>query len=602
MTYQLAQTLQPYFPDGVTFVSLESVIDANLLVTAVAHALALFVATETEMRRQIIDLLRGKKLLLILDNFEQIVPAIKEVMTWLNALPLLKIMVTSRTRLNVLGEQEFVMPPMGLPDLSQLPEASQLIAQSPAIDLFVQRVRAIRPDFELTDENGRVVAEICAQLDGIPLAIELAATRCKLFQPDELLTRLQQASTLNLLTAGAKNLPPRQQTIRQTIDWSYNLLSEPEKVLFAQLSVFADGATLNAIESVCSQGNPPFIDTLTTLIDHNLIWRNEPSSPMLRFRMLGTVREYAYEKLESYGQLNIFQQKHAEYYADFIDEIIPDLHTQAQQNTINNLIVAQPNLRLALSWACAKPENSEIGLRLVARLWQFWAIHGDTQEGCSWIIRLLDKSSGNEPSLHLAHALNGLGVLYDARSLPNRTWCSQARELFHQFGDSYGEAWVLNTWAQSLLPINLNEAIQLLHESVTLFRMQPVDSNLAWTLNNLMQAAIEMNDFDKAQQYHDESLAIFRQMGDAHGQAWTTFSYGKLLSRRGDFKQAQQVFEQSIAEFDTLSGIVLLLGYILPLLGAHMVWVTLMKRGNIFWLSCVFVNLPETFGERPYVC
>jgi predicted ATPase/DNA-binding XRE family transcriptional regulator len=546
LAIQTAQALQHEFADGVHLISLAAVNHPYMVVAAVAQAFNISALNEEMLRRRLFDFMDGKQILLTLDNFEQILPAAIEVRAWLAAHPGLKVLVTSRARLNLSGEHEYNVPSMRLPDLSRLPAAHELIAQSPAVDLFVQRVRTIRPGFQLTEQNARPVAEICALLGGVPLAIELAAARCKLLDPPELLNRLSQYSALNLLTQGTQDLPARQQTIRQTIDWSYNLLGEPEQRLFERLGVFVSGATLESIEAVCDESDPQVLDALTTLIDQNLIWREEHPDALPRFQMLTTLREYALEQLKARREWTAYQRKHAAHYAKMVENTVPRLRTKDQLNALKELSAEHSNLRAALAWACSTSGHVQIGLQITARLWEFWGMHGDLEEGYMWVERLLNRPGAQEPTLSLAHTLNGMGVMAASRALPFKPWLQQGLALFRQLGDEYGEAWVLNNLAQYSLQAETEKAFEMLHESLRLFREQGADWNLAWVLNNLAQVALQNGQYEQAQAYLSESLALFRRTGDQRGLAWTTFSYGKLLHEQGKLVEAQNTFEESL--------------------------------------------------------
>lgn len=311
LALQAGQLVREDFPDGIYILPLENVTQASELVTVIAQGYGVPVLNEKTLLQRLIDFLQGKQMLLILDNFEQILAAADKVAALLEALPELKIMATSRTRLNLSGEYEYVVPPLHWPNLSaaHLPDDSELVALSPAVNLFVQRVSAIRPGFQLTKQNARPVAEICALLNGIPLSIELAAARCKLLTPHELLERMRHSPLLDLLTQGAQNLPARQQSIRQTLDWSYNLLGEAEQRLFERMGVFVNGATLEGIELVCGEPDSKVLDTLTTLINWNLITREENPLSNPRFQMPAALREYALERLTARGELDYYQNK-----------------------------------------------------------------------------------------------------------------------------------------------------------------------------------------------------------------------------------------------------------------------------------------------------
>jgi predicted ATPase/DNA-binding XRE family transcriptional regulator len=546
LAIQITQTLHHEFKDGVYLISLAVVHQPNMLVMAVAQTFNISALNEETLRERLMDFFQGKQILLTLDNFEQILPAAVEVHAWLKAQPGLKVLVTSRARLNLSGEHEYNVPSMQLPDLDHLPIAEDLIASSAAIDLFVQRLRAVRPGFQITEKNARAVAEICTLLDGIPLAIELAAARCKLLEPADLLARLKGSSTLNLLTQGVRDLPARQQTIRQTIDWSYNLLGEAEQKLFARMGVFIGGATFGSIEVVCCESDAHLLDPLTTLIDHNLIWREENPNSIPRFHMLATLREYALEQLKQNGEWPAYQHKYALHFARLAEDIVPRLHTNEQLDALKGLNMEHPNLRSALTWACSSDGDVQIGLRITACLWEFWAMNGDLEEGCTWIERLLNQAGAEEPTSYLAQTLNGMGVMAVTRSVPFKDWFERALILFRELGDRYGEAWTLNNLAQQGIVTETEAALEMLHESERIFRELGEEWNLAWTLNNLAQVALHKNEFEKAGAYLTESLTSFRSIGDQRGLAWNTFLSGKSLHQQGQFVEAQHTFEESL--------------------------------------------------------
>ena len=434
LALQLAQTVAPYFADGVQLISLAAVSDAQMFATAVNQALDIYSPNEENSQQRLIDTYRGKQTLLILDNFEQILPAADHVAVWLEALPQLNVLVTSRTRLNLYGEIEYVVPPMGLPDPIHLPDAAQLTSASPAVDLFVQRVRALRPDFQIDAQNAQAIAEICILLDGVPLAIELAAARCKLLAPADLLSRLRTSSTLNLLTQGARDLPTRQQTIRRTIDWSYQLLQPVEQHLFERMGIFVEGATLEAIESICGEADPDWLDTLTVLVDHNLVWRSGVNS---RLQMLGTVRAFALECLQRRGETAVFQEKHAQYYAHFLEQQTAKLQAAEQLQALAAINAEHPNLRAALTWVCATADRVHLGLRITAQLWQFWLIHGDLQEGTQWIEQILGLAKDRCAITRFGPNLKRDGGLGSCSFTPCRKMVPPSVSLVSSIGGSF---------------------------------------------------------------------------------------------------------------------------------------------------------------------
>lgn len=544
LAIQITQTLQEHFTDGIHLISLETIMQPHLLTAAVAQALNISAVHEETLRQRLLDFLHSKQILLVLDNFEQILPAAIEVRTWLEAQPGLKILVTSRARLNISGEQDYNVPSMRLPDLDHLPAVDQLAALSPAVDLFTQRVRAIRPGFALTEQNARPVAEICVLLGGIPLAIELAAARCKLFSPAELLARLKYSPKLSLLTQGAQDLPARQQTIRQTIDWSYNLLIETEQKLFARLAVFTGGATLEAIESVCGEPDAQVLDQLTSLIDQSLLWREEHPDTFPRFHMLATLHEYAGEQLKAHGEWQTCQHKHATYYAELLENLIPRLRTKDQLKTLKELNVEHANLRSALGWSTAN--DTQLGLRLTAQICEFWGMNGDIEEGYGWIERLLSRPDASQPTRWLACTLNGMGTLAAARALPFEAWFERALALFRQVENPYGEALTMNNLAQYTIETSLENALNLLQKSENILRQRDPDGTLPSVLNNLAQVALLSRQFELAQTYLAESLALSHRVGDQRGLAWATFLSGKIRFEQGETLEAQHTFEKSL--------------------------------------------------------
>jgi predicted ATPase/DNA-binding XRE family transcriptional regulator len=545
LAIQAAHSLQDKFKE-VHLVSLAAVNQTQMVLPAVAHALELSASSEKSARMGLVEFLQGRQVLMLLDNFEQILPSAVEVRTLLADLPQLKILVTSRARLNIYGEHEYSVPSMQLPDLDHLPPMEELAARSPAVDLFVRRVQSIRPGFQLSGANARSVAEICTLLGGIPLAIELAAARCDVFDPPDLLERLTNSSALNLLTLGPQDLPPRQQTLRRTIDWSYNLLNPQERLLFERLGIFADSVTLESLESVCGESDPQVPDTVSALTRQNLIWRVDRPGVPPRFQMLDVLREYAVERLKSRGEWSGLQHRHAAHYATLLETVVPRLRTGDQLTALRQISSEHPNLRAALDWASSPAGDPEIGLRITAGLWEFWVMHGDIEEGYARSERLLAVPQTGPPTQYLAHTFNGMGVLAAIRMLPSEPWLCRSLTLFQQLDDPQGEAWAMNHLAQYASETGSEQALELLHESERLFRRLNAGWHLAWVLNNLADSAFQCKQMEKAKEYLAESLELFRLTGDQRGLAWTTFSYGNSLRVQGKDLESLQSFEQSL--------------------------------------------------------
>ena len=345
------------FADGIFVVNLAPITNADLVASVIAQTLEIREAAGSPLLDQLKDFLHDKQILLLLDNFEQIVVAATMVADLLATCPRLTILVTSRETLHLRGEKELLVPPLALPDLKRLPPLAAL-AQYAAVELFVARARDVQHDFALTNESASAVAEICYRLDGLPLAIELAAARIKLFPPQALLGQL--GDRLKLLTGGARDLPARQQTLRSTIDWSYHLLDVSEQTLFQRLGVFVGGCSLEAVAAVCSTtqsvpGEPAIdaLDGLTALIDKSLLRQEAGADGAPRFTMLETIREYALELLVASGEEAALRQRHAQYYLALVERAEPLLHGAQQLIWLHRLE--------AESWQSARGAGVEPG-------------------------------------------------------------------------------------------------------------------------------------------------------------------------------------------------------------------------------------------------
>src|SRR5215203_1002510 len=364
LALQAAADLLEQFEDGVFFVSLAAITDPELVLSTIAGSLGLKESAKESLMETLEGYLRNKHLLLILDNFEQVLEGASIVGELVRACPRLKIFATTRIPLRLYGEQEYPVPPLELPDPVRLPPLERL-TQYEAVRLFVERERAVKPDFEVTNDNASAVAEICVHLDGLPLAIELAAARTKLLPPQALQSRL--SNRLKLLKGGARNLPARQQTLRATIDWSYELLDEDEKTLFGRLSVFAGGSTLEAIEEICDpQGELEALEVAGSLLEKSLLRREEGADGESRFVMLETIQEYAREKLEESGEAEETRRRHAEHYLALTETAEPELLGADQGRWMRRLGTEFANLREAHAWSLEPGQEGgeRAGMRL----------------------------------------------------------------------------------------------------------------------------------------------------------------------------------------------------------------------------------------------
>ena len=411
---QVARGLVEYFPGGTHFVPLSALSDPELVASVIAQALGIREAGRQSpleiLKRNLQDSLRAP-VLLLLDNFEHLVQAVPTVAEILAAGTNLKILVTSRAPLHLYGEHEFSLPPLTLPDSRSMPSV-EVLSHCPAVALFVQRAGAARPDFELNPENASAVAEICARLDGLPLAIELAAARVKVLSPSSMLTRL--ASRLRLLTGGSRDLPQRQQTLRAAIDWGYDLLSAAEQRLFRRLSVFVGGCNLESVEAVCDPKGDlwdlDLLDGMASMVDKSLVQQVEQGKGESRFVMLETLREYALEKLEVSGEAASTKRAHAAYYLVLAEENATESSEAEGAGWLERLGLENDNFRAGLEWL-TETRNAEWGLRLGTSLFRFWEVREYLAEGRDRLDRLLRLTEAGATTKLRMRALFATGVL-----------------------------------------------------------------------------------------------------------------------------------------------------------------------------------------------
>ncbi len=406
----LGQSLRAEFPGGAFFVALDPAHEAGLVPSLMAQALGLAETKELSPLEAVTEHLRERKLLLILDNFEQVSEAAPMVSGLLESAPEVRILVTSRSPIRQYGEQQYPVAPLRVPDLDRLPPFTEL-REYEAVRLFVDRARIAKPGFEVTEANAPTIAAITARLDGLPLAIELAAARTKLLPPPALLTRLEHR--LATLSAGLESLPARQRTLRGAIEWSHESLADPERVLLRRLSVFAGGCALEAAESVCNPdalAGDDLLDTLSTLVDDSLLLQEEGIDGEPRFRLLETIREYAQERLAEAGEDERFARRHAEHITALAEAAEPGLIGKDQAASLERLAVEHDNIRAALRWATAGGDTS-LGLRIGAAVWRFWQVRSHIREGRRWLGTLLAKpDAGADPAVR-AKALTAAGGL-----------------------------------------------------------------------------------------------------------------------------------------------------------------------------------------------
>jgi predicted ATPase/serine/threonine protein kinase/DNA-binding CsgD family transcriptional regulator len=545
---QVAAELNDSFADGVFFVNLASISDPDLVMPTIAETLELKETGDQPLLDLLKAYLREKHLLLLLDNFEQVVGAAMLVADLLTACPKLKVLVTSRVILRMRAEKEFAVPPLALPDLKRLPDLVAL-SQYEALALFVLRARAVKPEFQMTDANAPFIAGICARLDGLPLAIELAAARIKLLPPHTLLARLGQR--LQVLTSGGRDVPARQQTLRNTMEWSYNLLDAQEQQLFRRLSVFAGGCTLEAIESVCmtlDSNADQVLDAVASLVDKNLLQQREKEEGDPRLVMLETIHEYGLECLAASGETVAIWQAHAEYYLILAEKAELEFRHARPGVWLELLGQEHENLRAALSWF-VKLKEAEKALRLGAALAWFWVACGYLSEGRQWVEKALTESEGVAAYIR-GKGLNAAGILACSQGDYRRaaTLGEESLTLFRELADQRGIALSLNVLGYvARLRGDYAAARSMCEESLAIFRQEEDKWNIAETLYYLASMATFQGDLATARTLITEDLMLFREMGDQRGIAYALNTLGLVSLLEGDAETARLQQEESFA-------------------------------------------------------
>jgi predicted ATPase/class 3 adenylate cyclase len=546
---EVAQAALEGFPDGAFFVDLASITDPELVPSAVAQALDVQGEPAGSWLETLINHLSDKSVLLVLDNFEQITEAAKEVEAILRGTRDVHILVTSRVVLHISGEHEFHVQPLRLPDPADLPDAETL-SQFDAVALFIHRARAVKDDFGVTNQNAPAVAEICARLDGLPLAIELAASRVKLLTPEAILARL--GHRLPLLTSATRNVPERQRTLRGTIDWSYELLDEAERRLLSRLSVFAGGSTFDAAETVCdpdAELGIDCLDGLASLVDKSLVRRTEPLGGEPRFRMLETIREYSSERLEESGEAGEIGRRHAHFFMALAEEAEPHLLAQDQAFWLDLCDQENDNIRAALQW-CIDARNSEIGFRIGAALWRFWQQRGHLREGRRWLDRLFALPAATERSGVTARAHGAAGGLayWDTDYGATRRHYDEALAIFREIGDKLGvERALYDLSFAYMVEGDLETHGRLLDESLALARQLGDDEGVANAIDALGYLRVLQRRPEEALPLGEEARVLAKKLGSSFHLIEATATLGQAHKMLGDLDQSERYTKEAIA-------------------------------------------------------
>jgi predicted ATPase/DNA-binding CsgD family transcriptional regulator len=534
------------FRDGAIFVPLAAISDPSLVASAIAGALGVREAGDEPLIDRLIATLRDKNLLLVLDNFEQVVEAAPLVADLLAGCPDVTVLVTSRLRLRLSGEREHVVPPL---ELAEQDERTVMdgAAASEAVRLFVARAQAVAEDFALTPENAPIVLAICRRLDGLPLAIELAAARIKVLTPAALLTRLERR--LSLLTGGGRDAPARQQTMRSAIAWSYDLLEEAEQAVFRRLSVFAGGFTLEAAEVVAMPDTPSVLDGLASLVDNSLVRQAEGADGQPRYVMLETVREYGLEQLEASGEANDIRQRHVDWCLDLAERNWGALVLSPIRAVwLDRLTAEHNNVRAALS-RLELTGAAETGLRLAGSLSPFWLFRGHLGEGRAWLERALARSDG-VPAAMRARALFGLGRIAHQHGdyIQAAERLSESLALFRETDERLSSmVALLRLGTAATAQGHYERAERLINEALTMAQGSGQNDLIALGPYELALAALGLDDLVRAETLLSESLALHRRLDDPWGTANCLDTLGLVDCQAGDAARAVARYEESLA-------------------------------------------------------
>jgi predicted ATPase/DNA-binding SARP family transcriptional activator len=590
LALQASQAVRDHFPEGLWFVDLAPLADSALVPKTVAAALGLVEEPGRPILTLLIDGIRARHGLLILDNCEHLINASADLTdTLLRACPNLSILASSREALGVSGETVFQVPSLAVPDLRQ-PLSVEALSDYESVSLFVDRALTAFPNFALTPQNAEAVAQICFRLDGIPLAIELAAARVKLLSPEQIADRL--SDRFRLLTGGSRTVLPRQQTLRATMDWSYNLLSPTEHIVLRRLSVFVGGWLLDSAEAVVADSLPSsesitaedVLDLLTQLVNKSLVIA-EQCPDEVRYRLLETIRQYAREKLldATEVEVEVVRARHLDYFTALAERAEPQLAGPQQVQWLDRLEAELDNLRAALEWALVS--NVSAGLRLASALARFWDAHNYNREGGEWLSQLLQRPEAllDVPVRARALAFQSLLLGMPGKKSVAQSSAETALALYRSLGDKWGEAYCLMLCGASWsMDGDIILGRSLLEQSISIFESLDNKLSLAEALNwlsmdhresqaarEVLQRSLQLNrqlghlagiasdlvglaqqyywdgDYESGERWLAEALALQQELGSQTGQAWVYENYGNLMFRRGDYARAQEFYAKS---------------------------------------------------------
>lgn len=503
---QVASELIHDYPDGIYFVDLTHINKSSLVAARIARALGIQETSERLLLKHIRAYLHDKHLLLVLDNFEHLLPAASHLADLLESIPGLRILITSRAVLHLYGEHEFIVPPLATPNPRHLPPCDQL-AEYDAVRVFVERSQAVKADFAITEANASSIADICRKLDGLPLAIELAAAHSKLLPPAAILSHLEDR--FNLLTSKASNLPERHQTMHNTIDWSYGLLNKNEQAWFRRLGIFVGGCTLEAAEAICTDSETIPMNAhhgIASLLDKSLLQRVEAKDSVNRYSMLETIRTYAYEQLTLSGESEAMHNKHLAYYLEMTQDAAPRSIGMNRWAHLEHLEEEPGNLRAATQWALEHGLGETV-VQLCSALVYFWYVFGDPNEFHQWLETVL-----------------GLDMKPAARA----------------------EALGLMAYVLAFMQSDYRHAENYYEQALDLWRELGESKNVSEILCQMGILMMEQGEYGRSQDLHEESLSIREQMGDQDGVIAIRECLGVVLMRQGELARARGIFQESL--------------------------------------------------------
>ena len=546
LAFQVAGELVTAYRDGAWLVEFDSISDPSLAANAIVKALKVNASGDANLVDVLKRYLAHKHLLLLLDNLEHLPGAYPMVSELLAASPYLTVLATSRERLHLYGEQEYPVRPFSLPG-HQKNRSGEQLSDNDAVSLFIQRACSVHPGFKANTAKLDLIVRICVRLDGLPLAIELAASMVKTHPLSLLIQRLERSP--DTLSSGPRDLPLRQRTLRAALDWSYNLLNEDEKRFFARLAIFRGGSTLDGVLQVCGgnlAGDP--IDILSSLVEKNLVYTRLDVDSDQRFMMLETIHAYASERLAEFGEAEIIQALHADYYTHLVELSEAEIHSSKLDAWFARLSAEQGNIHAVFLWSFDGKEV-EYGLRLVSALYYYWFYNGLAAEGRHWVNLALEKSTDASLLLRagVLRCAGKISLELDER-VKGRDYASKGLELYRQLGDELNVAYSLVNLGGLYCeqPDDVAEAIQLGTQGLEIFRKLEDKAGMGYTFNILGEFSRLQGAYESARQYYEESLACVVQTGERQRQAVVYNNLSFVAFHQKDYRQALKFAQQSL--------------------------------------------------------